>query len=103
MYHFEFIGPLKLSNNGHTGKYIYISVHNKWFFLFLAQLNFNNHYILKHITPQSENYKVAQLHFHWGHLHDNTTGSEHLLEGQSYPLEVFINSSIKIFKKWISI
>ena len=59
--------------------------------MIIAQLNIKNHYVLKHVAPLSEDYKVEQIHFHWGHLHDNTSGSEHLLEGRSYPLEVTIN------------
>ena len=31
-------------------------------------------------------YKVAQLHFHWGN--EDEQGSEHTLDGKSYPLEV---------------
>ncbi len=31
---------------------------------------------------------MQQVHFHWGHSNDNINGSEHLLEGKSYPLEV---------------
>ena len=31
-------------------------------------------------------YLLKQLHFHWGN--DDTVGSEHTIDGQSYPLEV---------------
>ena len=63
-------------------------------FCLLAQLNLKNRYIVKNIAPESEDYKVEQVHFHWGHSNDNTNGSEHLHEGQSYPLEVrSVNSS----------
>jgi len=34
----------------------------------------------------SGTYKLAQFHFHWGKT-DNK-GSEHLVDGKSYPLEV---------------
>jgi hypothetical protein len=44
--------------------------------------------VLKHVAPESENYNVEQIHFHWGHANDNTNGSEHTDEGQAYPLEV---------------
>ncbi len=44
--------------------------------------------MLKNVAPQSEDYQVQQVHFHWGHSNDNINGSEHLLEGKSYPLEV---------------
>jgi hypothetical protein len=60
----------------------------------IAQLHLPNHYVLKNVAPESEDYKVEQLHFHWGHSNDNTQGSEHLHEGQPYPLEV---SSRKCF------
>lgn len=33
-----------------------------------------------------DNYKFAQFHMHWGV--DDTKGSEHLVDGQSYPAEV---------------
>ncbi|XP_076452851.1 carbonic anhydrase 2-like [Babylonia areolata] len=33
-------------------------------------------------------YRVAQFHFHWGS--DNTKGSEHLVDGNMYPMEVHI-------------
>lgn len=36
----------------------------------------------------SEDFHVEQLHFHWGGGENNTVGSEHLLEGESFPLEV---------------
>ena len=45
------------------------------------------HFVLKHIAPESEDYIVEQIHFHWGDT-DNINGSEHLLEGLAYPLEV---------------
>ena len=54
----------------------------------LAQLNLKNRYLLKNLAPASEDYQVEQLHFHWGHANDDYFGSEHLHEGQSYPLEV---------------
>jgi len=38
--------------------------------------------------PLSSPYKVLQLHFHWGS--DNTKGSEHLYDGQAYPMELHI-------------
>ena len=38
--------------------------------------------------PLSSDYKVLQLHFHWGS--DDTQGSEHFYDGQAYPMEVHI-------------
>ena len=55
---------------------------------FIAQLNLKHHYVLRNVAPASEDYIVEQIHFHWGHSKDSVNGSEHLLEGQSYPLEV---------------
>lgn len=69
-----------LINNGHT-----------------AQINMNNHFHLKHITQYSEDYIVEQVHFHWGD-DDSVNGSEHLLEGRSYPLEMHIVSYSSLYK-----
>ena len=90
-----FIDPLQLVNNGHTGKFLYtqeIILNNTFFFI--AQLNLKNHYVLKNVAPQSKDYNVEQIHFHWGHSSDLANGSEHLLNGRSYPLEVSITSFI---------
>jgi carbonic anhydrase len=70
-----------LVNNGHT-----------------AQLNLKGQYVIKNVAPQSENYKVEQIHFHWGHANDNINGSEHLYEGKAYPLEMHIVS----YSNWYS-
>ncbi|CAF2407491.1 unnamed protein product [Rotaria sp. Silwood2] len=63
--------PAELFNSGHT-----------------VQLNMRNHYVLKNVAPESEDYKVEQIHFHWGHSNDDINGSEHLHEGRPYPLEM---------------
>jgi carbonic anhydrase len=70
----------QLVNNGHT-----------------AQLNLPNYYVLKHVAPSSEDYKVEQIHFHWGHSNDNRNGSEHLHEGQAYPLEMHVVSYSSLY------
>lgn len=49
-------------------------------------MNLANHYVLKNVGEYNEDYKVEQLHFHWGQ--SNAVGSEHLMKGKSYPLEV---------------
>lgn len=54
----------------------------------LAQLNMSGHYRLKHVVPHGEDYIVEQLHVHWSHADDDHYGSEHLLDGKSYPFEV---------------
>jgi len=76
---------------------VYINLYNDYFFHFnllyiLVQLSLKNQYLFKNVAPGSEDYKVEQLHFHWGHSNDNINGSEHLHEGQSYPLEVNIRN-----------
>ena len=38
--------------------------------------------------PLSSNYKVLQLHFHWGS--DDTKGSEHHYDGRAYPMELHV-------------
>ena len=78
-------------NTGHTGQFSSFDSRKICsIVLSLAQLSFSNSdYIVKHIAPCSEDYIVAQLYFHWGHSTNNTDGSEHLLEGRAYPLEVF--------------
>ena len=38
--------------------------------------------------PLGSDYKVLQLHFHWGS--DDTKGSEHFYDGQVFPMEVHI-------------
>ncbi|CAF1424522.1 unnamed protein product [Adineta steineri] len=69
-----------IQNNGHS-----------------VQLNLKDRYILKKIAPLSEDYNVEQAHFHWGHSYDNRTGSEHFLDGQSYPLEMHMVTYSSLF------
>jgi len=38
--------------------------------------------------PLDGDYQILQLHFHWGS--DDTKGSEHTIDGKSYPLEMHI-------------
>ncbi|CAF1158651.1 unnamed protein product [Adineta ricciae] len=57
---------------------------------FTAQLNLNGRYVLKNVVPGGEDYIAEQIHFHWGHSNDNVNGSEHLYEGQSYPIEMHL-------------
>ncbi|KAF6774045.1 hypothetical protein AHF37_05793 [Paragonimus kellicotti] len=61
-----------VENNGHSAKITFSS--NTWF------LSLTND-----LTPQ---YEVVQIHFHWGF--ENARGSEHLLQGKSFPMEVSI-------------
>ena len=65
-----------------------------WCISLAAQINMKNHLRLKHVTPISEDYVVEQIHFHWGDADDTINGSEHLLEGRSYPLEVTLTRRI---------
>ncbi|CAF2985802.1 unnamed protein product [Rotaria sp. Silwood2] len=63
-----------------------------------AQLSLSNHYVLKNVALGSKDYRVEQIHFHWGHSNDNVNGSEHLLEGRSYPLEMHVVT----YSSWFS-
>lgn len=38
--------------------------------------------------PLSDVYEFAQLHFHWGE--NDTQGSEDLIDGQSFPMELHV-------------
>jgi len=53
--------------------------------------------MLKNVAPLSEYYKVEQLHFHWSDSNDNIDGSEHWLNGQSYPLEMHVVTYSRLF------
>jgi carbonic anhydrase len=45
-------------------------------------------------TADGDVYEMQQLHFHWGA--DDTTGSEHTSEGESFPLEMhFVHQNTK--------
>jgi hypothetical protein len=55
-------------------------------------------YVLKNVTPESDDYYVEQIHFHWGPVNNNVQGSEHLREGRSYPLEVCF---LLVISQWI--
>ncbi|UJR14067.1 hypothetical protein I4U23_001064 [Adineta vaga] len=57
---------------------------------YTAVINIPHHYVLKNLAPGSEDYIVEQIHFHWGHHKDNVTGSEHLLNNESFPLEMHL-------------
>ena len=50
-----------------------------------------------------ENCTADQFHFHWGEVDDK--GSEHTIDGKSYPLEVIIidTRSGTFFSIWIKI
>jgi len=73
-----------LINNGHT-----------------AQINMKHHFVVKHLFPQSEDYIVEQIHFHWGDS-EVVNGSEHLLEGRAYPLEMHMVSYSSMFTDIVS-
>lgn len=47
--------------------------------------------------PLQHDYQVAQFHLHWGKT--NTAGSEHLVDGRSYPAELHIvHYNVDLFK-----
>ncbi|KAA3673759.1 carbonic anhydrase, partial [Paragonimus westermani] len=62
--------PYTVMNNGHSATILFPS--DTWFVS-----------LTNNLTPQ---YEVVQIHFHWGF--QNARGSEHLLQGKSFPLEV---------------
>ncbi|KAK2151080.1 hypothetical protein LSH36_376g03052 [Paralvinella palmiformis] len=64
-------GSYKLRNNGHSVQMDIID---------------GNHLISGGKLPAQ--YKLAQFHFHWGS--DNGRGSEHLINGHQYPLEMHL-------------
>ena len=41
--------------------------------------------------PLTDKYQLAVIRFHWGQ--DNSSGSEHSIDEQNYPLEVIHNST----------
>ncbi|KAF8570302.1 hypothetical protein P879_01467 [Paragonimus westermani] len=69
-------------NNGHSATILFPS--DTWFVSLTNDL-----------TPQ---YEVVQIHFHWGY--QNARGSEHLLQGNSFPLEAHLVCYSKRFEKF---
>ncbi|ESO96283.1 hypothetical protein LOTGIDRAFT_239341 [Lottia gigantea] len=59
---------MNMSNNGHTAKVV-----------------FNGDLYVENGGLPAK-YKLAQFHFHWGS--DNTKGSEHIINGNAFPMEV---------------
>lgn len=47
--------------------------------------------------PLTDKYQLAVIRFHWGH--DNSSGSEHSIDEQNYPLEVMYVTQIAREKK----
>ncbi|CAK9823533.1 Carbonic anhydrase 2 [Anthophora retusa] len=76
-YHNYLPNPLHLKNNGHS-----------------VAINVNNHlrkplpYIFGAALDTKQEYEVDHLHFHWGAK--NNRGSEHILNGVRYPMEMHI-------------
>lgn len=65
-----------LSNNGHS-----------------LVMTFDGELTLSGSRLNDSEYRLAQMHFHWGETND--VGSEHFLKGQSYPLELhFVHFSL---------
>ena len=46
--------------------------------------------------PLSDQFRLLQYHFHWGSC--DAQGSEHLVDGKSYPIEVSMVSSLCPYK-----
>ena len=62
---------VNITNNGHTVK-INVPVNSQ------AEI----------VIDASETFRLAQIHFHWGD--QSLQGSEHLLHGQAFPLEMHL-------------
>lgn len=71
-------GRLHLKNNGHS---VAMSLH-------VDASSQRLPYIFGATFPENEEYQVDHLHFHWGAK--NHRGSEHMLNGVRYPMEMHI-------------
>lgn len=83
-YHDFLPNPLYLKNNGHS---VVININNRFEkrlpYIFGGSLNVN------------QEYEIDHLHFHWGAK--NNKGSEHILNGVRYPMEMHIVHKNKIY------
>ncbi|KAK9299457.1 hypothetical protein QLX08_007487 [Tetragonisca angustula] len=83
-YHDFLSTPLYLKNNGHS-----------------VVVNVNNHfgkrlpYIFGGSLDINQEYEIDHLHFHWGAK--NNRGSEHMLNGIRYPMEMHIVHKNRIY------
>ncbi|XP_017763499.1 PREDICTED: putative carbonic anhydrase 3 [Eufriesea mexicana] len=83
-YHDFLPNPLYLKNSGHS-----------------VVINVNNHlrkelpYIFGGSLDANQEYEIDHLHFHWGAK--NNRGSEHILNGIRYPMEMHIVHRNKIY------
>lgn len=58
--------------------------------------NSENPYIFGGMLNHGKNYEFQALHFHWGRK--NNRGSEHLLNGVRYPMEMHLIHRNKIYQ-----
>ncbi|XP_046739068.1 carbonic anhydrase 2-like [Diprion similis] len=77
-YHNLLSGPIKLTNNGHS---VALSIHKD-----LSKKRLP--YVFGGLLNKGQNYELEGLHFHWGMK--NNRGSEHILNGIRFPMEMHI-------------
>ncbi|PAV59545.1 hypothetical protein WR25_23053 [Diploscapter pachys] len=75
--HYDFSGPVEMTNNGRT---LVMTGFDKWD-------NGRKQPIMRG-GGLKHTYRLIQLHLHWGHSHAH--GSEHTLNGLSYPAELHL-------------
>ncbi|XP_043479644.1 carbonic anhydrase 2-like isoform X1 [Leptopilina heterotoma] len=80
-YHDFLKNPLKLENNGHSVT-LTPSIDS------INKTISNNPYIFGGLLSPGKDYEFQALHFHWGRK--NNRGSEHLLNGVRYPMEMHL-------------
>ncbi|XP_076231720.1 carbonic anhydrase 2 [Calliopsis andreniformis] len=84
-YHDILTGPLYLKNNGHS---VVININNNVTSTRLP-------YIFGGSLKINKTYEMDHLHFHWGAK--NNRGSEHIINGVRYPMEMHIVHRNKIY------
>ncbi|XP_015513749.1 putative carbonic anhydrase 3 [Neodiprion lecontei] len=77
-YHDLLSGPIKLTNNGHS---VALLIHKG-----LSKKRLP--YVFGGLLNKDQDYELEGLHFHWGMK--NNRGSEHILNGIRFPMEMHI-------------
>jgi len=72
-----------------------VNIHSEYFFLHKL-IKLNRFHIDVTGGPVKQHHKFLQFHMHWGK--DAHSGSEHLVDGNSYPAEVRYFVDKKILK-----
>ncbi|PAV81247.1 hypothetical protein WR25_08462 [Diploscapter pachys] len=75
--HYDFSGPVEMTNNGRT---LVMTGFDKW--------DGGRKQPIMRGGGLKHTYRLIQLHLHWGHSHGH--GSEHTLNGLSYPAELHL-------------